>query len=323
MHTDRPYKPRIAVVGSGAVGCYYGGKLAAVGHDVHFLMRADLEAVRARGLTLRSTETPELHLPKPQVYATPEEIGPVDIVLIALKTTANGALETLIPPLLKPDGATTLVTLQNGLGNEEFLANRFGRERVMGALCFVCLNRVDSGVIEHYGHGTISIGEFIGAPQARTHALAGALRDAGIQADVVENLVTERWRKLVWNIPFNGLSVVAGGIPTDEILATPALEALVRGLMRETLSIAAAKGHPIPESYLEFQIERTRPMGAYKPSSLLDFWAGRPVEVESIWGEPLRQARSVGIEAARLETLYALIQKVSQARGFDPKQCYR
>ena len=316
MGATEPYTPRIAIVGSGAVGCYYGGKLSAIGHDVHFLMRADLEAVRQRGLTLRSTEIPTIHLPRPQVHGTPEEIGPVDLVIIALKTTSNQALEMLIPPLLKPDGTTTLVTLQNGLGNEEFLAKRFGQERVMGALCFVCLNRVEPGVIEHYGHGTISIGEFLGAPQSRTHALAGALRDAGIQADVVENLVTERWRKLVWNIPFNGLSIVAGGIPTDEILAEPGLEALVRALMQETLSIAAAKGHPIPESYLEFQIERTRPMGAYKPSSLLDFWAGRPVEVESIWGEPLRQARSAGIEAPRLEAVYALLGKITR-RGED------
>lgn len=299
-------------MGSGAIGSYYGGKLAAIGHDVHFLMRADLEIVRAQGLALRSTESPTLHLPAVQAYGTTNEIGPVDIVLIALKTTSKSALETLIPPLLH--AGTTLVTLQNGLGNEAFLAERFGAERIMGALCFVCLNRVAPGVIEHYGLGAISIGEFNGPPQERTHAFATTLRKSGIDANVVDDLMTERWRKLVWNIPFNGLSIAAGGIDTAQILADPGLEQVVRGLMRETLAIAAATGHPIPDSFADFQIERTYPMGPYKPSSLLDYVAGRPVEVESIWGEAYRQGISAGIDAGRLEALYFLVKKLTAVR---------
>lgn len=311
------YKPRIAVVGSGAIGCYYGGKLAASGHDVRFLMRSDLDAVCQNGLTLRSTEAPEITLPNVQAYASTEEIGPVDMVLIAVKTTANEALDTLIPPLLHR--GTALVTLQNGLGNEVFLADRFGPERVMGALCFVCLNRVAPGVIQHYGHGAISIGEYGRAPQPRTHALAEALRTAGIDASVVEDLITERWRKLVWNVPFNGLCIAAGDITTDLILADPGLEKLVRGLMKEILAIAAAHGHEIPESYIDFQIERTRPMGPYRPSSLLDYRAGLPVEVESIWGEPLREAHKAGVDAGRLEALYYLLKRMTAARLNQPQ----
>jgi 2-dehydropantoate 2-reductase len=162
---------KIAVVGSGAVGCYYGGMLAHAGCDVHFLMRSDLGAVRERGLTIRTQGT-EVHLAAPKAAATPAEIGPCDLVIIALKATANDALETLIPPLLHE--RTALLTLQNGLGNEEFLAKRWGAQRVMGGLCFVCLNRAAPGVIEHIDHGTISNGEFTGGPQPRT---------AGIVAD--------------------------------------------------------------------------------------------------------------------------------------------
>jgi len=265
--------------------------------------------VRKRGLIMRSTEAPEILIPQVQAYASPEEIGPVDVVLIAVKTTANDALERLIPPLLHP--GTTLVTLQNGLGNEAFLAKRFGARRVMGALCFVCLNRVERGVIAHFGHGTISIGEYHGKPKPRTRWLAEALCHAGIEAVAVENLITERWRKLVWNVPFNGLSIAAGGLTTDLILADPGLEQLVRGLMREILAIATARGHSIPESYADFQIERTRSMAAYRPSSLLDYQAGLPVEVESIWGEPLREARKAGVEAGRLEALYYLLKRLT------------
>jgi 2-dehydropantoate 2-reductase len=304
--------PRIAVVGSGAIGCYYGGKLAASGHDVHFLMRSDLETVRSQGLTLHCSESPDVELSRVQAYGNSAEIGPVDLVLIALKTTANAALDTLIPPLLHSE--TALVTLQNGLGNEEYLAERFGAQRVMGALCFVCLNRIAPGVIRHFGLGAISIGEYQGAPQPRTRTLADALVRAGIEAVTVENLITERWRKEVWNVPFNGLSIAAGGLTTDRILASPPLEELVRGLMREIVAIAAARGHAIPADYIDFQIERTRPMGPYHPSSLLDYEAGLPVEVESIWGEPLREAAKAGVAAGRLEVLYHLISHLTAER---------
>jgi len=250
-----------------------------------------------------------VHLPSVQAHGSTADIGPSDLVIIAVKTTSNNVLETLIPPLLHEN--TVLITLQNGMGNEDLLACHFGAERVMGALCFVCLNRVAPGVIEHYGHGTISIGEYRGQPQARTHAFAAALREAGLEVAVVDNLIGERWRKLVWNIPFNGVCIAAGGVTTADILADEGLTHLVRQLMRETISIAAAGGHAIPDSYIDFQFQRTHPMGAYKPSSLLDWWAGRPVEVEAIWGEPYRIGRSLGLDIGRLETLYFLLKKLT------------
>ncbi len=302
--------PRIAVVGSGAVGCYYGGKLAAMGHDVRFLMRSDLEAVRQNGLTIRSTTAPTVHLPKPAVYGSTTEIGPVDLVIIAVKTTANAALETLIPPLLHE--STVLVTLQNGLGNETFLAERFGAERVLGALCFVCLNRIAPGVIQHFGHGTISIGEYQGPAGPRVKKLVEMLRGAGIDAEAVDSLITERWRKLVWNVPFNGLAIAAGGVTTDIVLADPSLRTLAYGLMLEVIEVAGARGHMIPADYADFQMRRTESMGAYKPSSLIDYWNGAPVEVESIWGEPYREAVAAGVDAGRLETLYRLIRRLTQ-----------
>ncbi len=301
--------PRIAVVGSGAIGSYYGAMLAATGQDVHFLMRADLETVRRDGLLVKSTEAPDVHLKPARVYGSTEEIGPVDLVLIAVKTTANAALEKLIPPLLHEH--TALVTLQNGFGNERFLAERFGAQRVMGALCFICLNRVAPGVISHLGAGGISVGEYQGAPQPRTRALVDALNCAGVNARLVENLIDERWRKEVWNVPFNGLAIAAGGITTDRILASAPLEALTRGLMEEVVAIAAARGYHIPASYIDFQIERTRPMGDYHPSSLLDYQAGLPVEVEAIWGEPLREAQKAGVPAGKLEALYRMLQHLT------------
>ncbi len=300
---------KIAVVGAGAVGCYYGAKLARAGAEVHFLMRSDLAAVRENGLQIRSPDGDFL-LEKVRAHGSTEEIGASDIVLIALKATANEALEKLLPPLLHE--RTVLVTLQNGLGNEEFLAARFGAERVLGGLCFVCLNRVDHGVIAHFGHGTLSIGEYGRAPQPRTRELVAAFCEAGVDAKVVENLITERWRKLVWNIPFNGLGIAARA-DVAQVLADDGLQKLARDLMAEVIAAANALGHTIPADFADFQIERSWPMGAYHSSSQIDFENGRAVEVEAIWGEPLRQARRGGTDAPRLETLYVLLKKLTQS----------
>lgn len=299
---------KIGVVGAGAVGSYYGGMLANAGHDVRFLLRSDLDVVRDRGLRIR-TGGREVLVRKLRAHASAEEIGPCDLVIIALKATANAALDALIPPLLHEN--TALLTLQNGLGNEEYLANRWGAERVMGGLCFVCLNRTEPGVIEHFDHGTISLGEFSSGPAERTRELAAAFVEAGIEARVVENLVTERWRKLVWNIPFNGLSIAAGGVTVAEILADAELRSAARDLMQETLEAAGKLGHPIPEEFADFQIERSHSMGAYRPSSLIDWELRRPVEVEAIWGEPLRQGLGAGAMMPRLELLYRLLRQLA------------
>jgi 2-dehydropantoate 2-reductase len=299
-----------AVVGSGAIGCYYGAKLAYRGRDVHFLMRSDYEVARKKGISVRSKEGNFL-VANAQVHRATEEIGPSDVVIIAIKATANEALLDLLPPLIGP--TTMLVTLQNGLGNDDFLAQHFGAERVIGGLCFVCLNRVAPAVVEHYGHGAISLGEYRRYPLPRTHDIATEWKRCGVNARVVENLERERWRKLVWNIPFNGLAVAEGGITTDRILAEPELLGQTRELMAETVAIANARGADLPATEIDAQIERTRSMGAYKPSTLVDFLAGRPLEIHAIWGEPLRIARELGVNTPRLAALHQALQLAAPA----------
>ncbi len=298
---------RFGIVGSGALGGYYGAKLARAGCDVHFLMRSDLEAVRRDGLTVRSKDG-DFHLPYVEAHGSPEEMGRCDVVLIALKTTSNAAMPLLIPPLLHPE--TALVTLQNGLGNEELLAAHFGARRVMGGLCFVCLNRTAPGVIEHYGHGALSIGEFKGPPQDRTMRMVADFRRAGVDARAVQSLITERWRKLVWNIPFNGLGIAAAA-NVAQVLNDEHLCAAARALMAEVIGAAGSLGYAIRPDFIDLQIERSRTMGEYRSSSQFDYEAGRAVEVESIWGEPLRQARAAGAETPRLELLHALLKRLA------------
>ena len=160
-------------------------QLAISGADVHFLMRADLEHVSRFGIRIESNNTGAEVLSKVNAYGCAEDIGYCDLVIVALKATDNHSLEGILPPLLRDD--TTIMTLQNGLGNEEFLANRFGGDRVVGGLCFVCINRSSPGVINHIAQGKITCGEFIGLPLPRTHDIGLIFKRAGVPFFVAES----------------------------------------------------------------------------------------------------------------------------------------
>ncbi|MEO8439056.1 MAG: 2-dehydropantoate 2-reductase [Spartobacteria bacterium] len=301
---------RIAVVGAGAIGLYYGGKLAHFGRDVHFLLRSDYEAVRKRGLRIKS-RTENIHVAKVNAYRATAEIGPCDLVIVAIKTTSNAELPPLIAPLLGEQ--TLILTLQNGLGNEEFLADHFGAERILGGLCFICLNRTAPGVIERFDAGQLRIGEFRGPIRPRLHDIAWEFKRCGVLCRVVADIALERWRKLVWNIPFNGLAVAAGGVDTAAILADDELRLRALAMMEETIAIANACGHRLGSAVALDQLNRTREMGQYKPSTLIDYLAGRPLEIEAIWGEPLRRGEEAGLELPQLKKLKGELVRLDRA----------
>jgi 2-dehydropantoate 2-reductase len=306
-----PEKPRIVIVGSGALGCYYGARLAKAGGDVHFLVRSGRAAIMARGIRVK-TPTERIHVKKVSAYASAEEIGPGDLVIVSVKATANGALAKILPPLM---GANTLVlTLQNGLGVEEPVAEVVGGDRVLGAICFIGSTRTAPGVINCSFPGLVMIGEFGRPAQARTREVAKLFEAAGVKCEAQDNLEELRWKKLVWNVPFNGLAIATGGITTDVILADEGLRTLARRLMEEVLEAAAKFGHDIPRSFMDMQFDRTARLGRYSPSSLIDYREGRAIEIEEIWGEPVRRAKSVGVPVPRLEMLYWLIKRLLAAR---------
>lgn len=321
---------KIGIVGCGALGSFYGACLARAGHDVHFLLRSDLNAVRACGVQILSPNGDfRVH---PKTASSPLEIGPCELVVIGLKTTANDTFPDLIPPLV--DARTAVLTLQNGLGSEEALARLIPLENVLGGLCFVCINRIEPGVIRHLAHGRIVLGQHLRGPDARTHRIAQTFRDAGVPCEVAADLGHAHWQKLVWNIPFNGLGVASaaglasldrGCVPadlrlgpcrsSDQLLADPAWESWVRRLMFEVIATAGALGHPIPEDYAQFQIDRTREMGAYHASTIIDFIEGRPLEVISLFIEPWLAARAAGVEVPALQSLCHVLRDLALRNG--------
>ncbi|PWU11867.1 MAG: 2-dehydropantoate 2-reductase [Verrucomicrobia bacterium] len=320
---------KIAVVGCGAVGSFYGGNLARAGHEVHFLLRSDYEVVRQKGVRVR-TGLSEFVV-RPHCAVEPEQIGHAEVVLVGLKTTANDQFGSLLSPLVRAE--TAIVTLQNGLGNEEQLAQLFPARQILGGLCFVCLNRLEPGVVQHFDHGSVILGEFDRGPKGRTHELASHFCDSGVPCSVTQNLAQAHWEKLAWNIPFNGLGVagaagyeaLTGGqssslaspastsapcLTTDRLLSDPRWLQLVRELILEVVSAARAMGFNLMESLVEEQIERTRTMGAYKASTLIDFERGQALELQSLFLEPLRQAREAGVATPRLEALCKVLKRL-------------
>ena len=323
---------KIAVVGCGAVGSYYGARLCQAGLDVHFLLRSDYDVVRQKGLTIRSVHG-DFHV-QPACARTPDEIGICDLVVIGLKTTANNQFPKRLPPLVSP--RTAVITLQNGLGNEEQLARLLPAEQILGGLCFVCLNRLEPGVIHHLAHGKVVLGEFQRPPQPRTHELAALLRRANVPCEVTDNLARTHWEKLVWNIPFNGLGVAGAAgyealvsqpstpinrepafspqpvLTTDKLLGDPRWEKLLRELMVEVVATANALGLAVSPSQVDKHVERTRVMGAYKASTLLDFERCQPLELDSMFLEPLRLARQAGVPVPRLARLCEVLQQLDR-----------
>jgi 2-dehydropantoate 2-reductase len=300
-------RPVIAVIGAGALGGYYGARLAQSGHDVHLHMRSDCQAVRKNGMRIQSVDGDFALAPaQVHVYDDPARMPAADLVLVTLKTTANDRLGELVAPVLKADSA--ILTLQNGLGNEERLAELFGSERVMGGIAFACINRTGPGQIAHLDHGLIRLGEYQRPPSERAQWVAELFNRSNVPCGVLDNLAAGRWEKLVWNVPFNGLGALLDY--STDLLLQRASE-LVRQLMREVIDAAAALEIDFDPALIEEKMRQTLSMGAYKSSMQIDRQMHRPMEIEAIIGKPLAEAARRGVATPALEMLYHLLRAIN------------
>jgi 2-dehydropantoate 2-reductase len=307
------------ILGTGALGGYYGAKLQQAGMEVHFLLRSDYAHVKQSGLTIVSTDG-NFVLPEVNAYDSVQQMPACDVVLLALKTTQNYLLPQLLPPLIKEN--TVVLVLQNGLGVEEQVAAIAGNERVLGGLCFICANKVGAGHIHHLDYKAIVLGEY--APQYHAQGISRRmeqLRQDFAQADIplelTEDLLLARWRKLVWNIPYNGLSVVLDAT-TAEMMASPEIVILVRKIMEEVAAAAAGYHRLISPSYLDKMLDHTSKMKPYRTSMKIDYDAHRPLEIETILLNPLKSAQAVGIKLSLIPMLYQQL-KFLDARNTNTK----
>jgi len=308
----------IAVIGAGAVGGYYGARLAQHGHDVRFLMRRDLAAVRVSGLRVLSKDG-DFHLPRVTACATPAEIGVADWVICSLKATAIAEARRLVSPCVGPE--TRVVALMNGLGIEEQFATWLPPARLFGGMAFVCINRGVPGVIHHLDYGRVSIGHFLDDP-SETGLLRDLLESAGVDVTAAPDLRCARWEKLCWNVPFNGLSVAAGGIGTATIIGDAGLRTIAEQAMREVIAPAnadlASRGSATrldAAAIVPRLFAQTATMGDYRTSMVIDYVLGNQLESEAILGAPLQRARELGLETPTMATLYALVSHAGRVRA--------
>lgn len=290
---------KYGIIGTGAIGGYYGAKLAKSGQEVHFLFHRDYDVVCKKGLQINSCDG-DFHLSHVHAYQHAGDMPQCDVVLVALKSVNEALLNTLLPPLLKPD--TLVVLIQNGIGVEADVQKSFPGVGLAAGVAFVCAAKTKPGIVDHQALGAINIGNYSCKDPALIDHLVAEMKAAGIAAKKMEYLKA-RWYKAVWNMSFNGMTV-ALDTTTKELVSDPDAVRLIKALMIEVIDGARACGvEDISHELADKVIENTRTMPPYLPSMKLDYDFHRPMEIYYLYTRPIEEARKAGCEMPRLSML--------------------
>ena len=292
---------RYAIIGAGAIGGYYGAKLAYSGLDVHFLSHSDYQYVRDNGFQIDSCDG-SFRLPHVNVYQNAEDMPQADVVIVGLKTINNHLLPQLLTPLLHPN--TVVVLIQNGIGVEDDVQRMFPDVQLIAGLAFICSAKTQPGRVNHQCYGSINLGNYSCRDEKLFQAIINDFTNAGIKTASVPYLEA-RWKKAVWNMPFNGMTV-ALETRTDLLLQNPATRALIRAQMMEVIGAARALGvNALDETFADKMIAMTDAMTPYSPSMKLDYDFHRPMEIHYLYTRPIQIAAEAGFAMPRLQMLEA------------------
>lgn len=301
-------KLKYAVVGTGALGGFYGGKLAKAGQEVHFLLNTDFPYVIEHGLRVDSISG-NFVLNQVNAYQKPNDMPACDVILVCLKTTNNHLLNSILPPLMHKESLVILV--QNGLGFEQRLSADFPDTAIAGGLAFICSSKIGPGHIGHFDFGGITIGAYQKVNQLIVDQVCADFTQAGVKAFIAEDLNLARWSKLVWNIPYNGMTVVLNST-TDALMNHTASRSLIRDLMTEVVEAANACNAKIESDFVEKMLISTDKMTPYAPSMKLDFDAKRQLEIEAIYSNPLSEAEKYGYTMKKVALLEQQLRFIEQ-----------
>ena len=292
---------RYGVIGVGAIGGYYGSKLAYSGQEVHFLSHSDYQFVKERGMQVDSCDG-SFHLDQVNVYQNSADMPKCDVVIVGLKTTNNNLLPDLLPPLLHE--RTVVVLIQNGIGVEADVQKMFPGVQLVAGLAFICSAKTEPGRVNHQCYGSINLGNYSCKDETLFQQILNDFTNAGIQAGSVP-YEEARWKKAVWNMPFNGMTV-ALDTQTDLLLKNPSTRQLIRDQMMEVVGAANHLGVTgLDEAFVNKMIETTDAMTPYSPSMKLDYDFHRPMEIHYIYSRPIEIAREAGFRMPKLEMLEA------------------
>lgn len=298
---------KYAIIGTGAIGGFYGARLDKAGFEVHFLLHTDYQYVVDHGLTIDSCDG-NFTLPSPKVYDSTSDMPQCDVVIVALKTTQNHLLPSLLPPLLKPD--TIILLIQNGIGVEADVQQLFPSQPIAAGMAFICSAKAGPGHINHQFYGNINIGNYSCHNPQRYNQMLADFRAAGIGAADVEYLEA-RWKKAVWNMPFNGMTV-ALNTTTNRLLSCESTHRLIYDQMLEVIGAAQALGvKNLDTRFADKMIANTIKMPPYSPSMKLDFDFHRPMEINYLYTRPIAEAHAAGFAMPKLEMLEAELQFIT------------
>ena len=299
---------KYGVIGTGAIGGYYGARLAQSGQEVHFLLHRDYEYVCANGLQIDSCNG-SFHLGNPHVYQSTADMPPCDVVLVCLKSINNHLLRQLLPPLLQSE--TLVVLIQNGIGVEADVQVMFPDVQLAAGLAFICSAKTEPGRVSHQCYGQINLGNYSCRDEALVQRVVDDFNAAGVKAGLVE-YHEARWKKAVWNMPFNGMTV-ALHTQTDHLLQHPATRQLIREQMMEVIGAAQHLGvKHLDESFADLMLKMTDEMTPYSPSMRLDYDFHRPMEITYIYARPIEIAKNAGFPMPKLEMLMQELEFLDQ-----------
>ena len=297
---------RIAIMGSGGLGGYFGGMLARAGEDVHFIARGPhLEAMRSNGLTVKTSSIGEFTIPV-NVTDDPSEIETADLVMMCVKTYDTESAAQLIRPLIGSD--TVVISVQNGIENEENIGRVIGSEHVLGCMCYVTSNIESPGVVKEIFCQDISLGEPEGGPSSRVDELANTLEGAGLPAKVPPDINTAIWGKFLAISAYSAVCCVTR-VPAGTIKAHPETESLFWGALDEGIALADAAGVTLPEGFKDsLQIMTSGIPPIHRASMYFDLDAGKPMELEDLVGVVVRLGGKYGVPTPLNFAMYAALK---------------
>ncbi len=300
---------RIVICGTGAVGGYYGGKLAQAGHETFFIVRENhLEEFRHNGLTVKSFDGDfNLH---PPGGATSESFGVADVVIVAVKAHQLADALPLFSPSVGPD--TKIVSLMNGIDSEEIIAARYGADAVIGGIAFIGATNDGPGRVTHTSYGRAAVGPWTDASADAARALKEAFDEAGVKCKLSKDIRFDLWTKLLWNVGFNAVCALADA-PTSKTTAYEPTRKISRAAMAELVDAANAKGIALTMEMVDTNIETTASGGEVYPSMLQDMRAGRVMEIDLFNGRVAVLGKELGIPTPVNDTLSGLISLINSS----------
>jgi 2-dehydropantoate 2-reductase len=306
---------KILVVGAGAVGAYFGGRLALAGAEVSVVCRSDYDAVREHGYRVKSIAGDFVFNPQQVCRSAADYAGQADYILVAVKALPEINVAELVAPALHPDA--TVVLLQNGVEIEAPIQQAMPEVEFISGVAYIGVVRTGEGDLDHQGSGHLALGMF--PPErpvsAKLQTLSELFKKVNVRCEISADIRVKRWSKLVWNAPFNPISVLGGCIDTKQMMDDSLLAELAENVMHEVVAAAAACGVLVPPEHVTNMLEYTRNFPVYKTSMLVDFENDRPLEVEVILGNAVRVAEAHGVPVPHLKTIYALLNSINNNRN--------